>query len=547
MSPVAPFLLLCWFTGQHRFRLRPWRAYRWWWPPLGWVPRGACTAFGRWSAAILVMVVMLMGVLLERETLAPLSGRLTYYEESRFGRVIATRQAEQITIFKDGVPLPGSQNVALAEESVHYPLSQLERPSAVLLISSEGGMLHEVAKYRAQRIDLVELDPVVTAAQFRFGLLESVPGLEVHHRDGRAFLKSTNRLYDAIIVNLPEPDTFQVNRFYTDEFFALVRRRLAPDGVFSFSMQGFENYLAAPQQRKLSMLYHTAARHFATVQLLPGLRIFFICRQQPVNLDISTALARRDIETRYIRGYFDGNLTTERITRLNALMNVPAAPNTDFQPRLMRVMFDQWFARFASSPLAFFLLMGGGLALYLLRMTSAEFVLFSTGFMIMGSEILVIFAFQVLYGYIYFQIGLIVTVFLAGLLPGAWLGSRLASHARRVLAVGDGLLVVLMGGFALVLAVVGDALPASAFLVFGFMAALVCGFQFPAALAVEGERSRAVTRTFSADLMGASAGTLITSVGLIPHAGLFGTAAGLIGLKLISLMVVGMSANGHQS
>lgn len=84
-------------------------------------------------------------------------------------------------------------------------------------------------------------------------------------------------------------------------------------------------------------------------------------------------------------------------------------------------------------------------------------------------------------------------------------------------------------------------------LVFGFLVALVCGFQFPAALTVEGERSTAVTRIFSADLMGASVGTLITSVGLIPYAGLLGTAAGLIGLKLISLIVVGMSANGHQS
>jgi spermidine synthase len=509
--------------------------------------RGTCPTFGRWSVAALVMVVMLLGVLLERQTLAPINGRLAYYEESRFGRVIATQQNEQVTIFKDGVPLLGAQNVALAEESVHYPLSQIKRPSAVLLVSSEGEMLREVFKHRAQRIDLVELDPVVTAAQFRFGLLESVPGLAVHHRDGRAFLKDTDRRYDAIIVNLPEPDTFQINRFYTDEFFALVRRRLTSDGVFSFSMQGVENYLAAPQQRKLAMLYHTAARHFAAVQLLPGLRIFFICRQQPVNLDIPAALARRDIETPYIQGYFDGNLTAERITQLNALVNVRAAPNTDFQPRLMRFMFDQWFARFDSSPLAFFLIMGGGLAFYLLRMTAAEFVLFSTGFMTMGSEILVIFAFQVLFGYIYFQIGLIVTVFLAGLLPGAWLGSRLAADARRVLSVGDGLLVVLMGGGALVLAVLGDALPASALLVFGFLVALVCGFQFPAALTVEGERSTAVTRIFSADLMGASVGTLITSVGLIPYAGLLGTAAGLIGLKLISLIVVGMSANGHQS
>jgi spermidine synthase len=507
----------------------------------------ACSSFGRWSATALVLGGMLLAVLVERQTLVPVSGRLVDYEESRFGRIIAARQAEQITIFKDGVPLVGTQNVALAEERVHYALAQLDRPPVVLLISSEGGILHEVAKHRPRRVDLVELDSAITAIQFRFGLLERIAGLKVSHRDGRAFLNENMGPYDAIIVNLPEPDTFQLNRFFTDEFFALVKRRLTPDGVFSFSIQGFENYLAAPQQRKLAMLYHTAARHFTTVQLLPGLRIFFICRQPPVDLDIPAALARRRVATRYIQGYFDGNLTDERIGQLNDLANLPSAPNTDFQPRLMRIMLEQWFARFATSPWAFYLVLGGLLALYLWRMTRAEFVLFSTGFLTMGSEILVIFAFQVLFGYIYLQIGIIVTVFLAGLLPGAWLGSRLASRARHVLAAGDLVLIILLGAFIAALAWGGDALPVAIFLGFGFMVALVCGFQFPVALAIEGGNTRAVTRTFSADLMGAAAGTLITSVGLIPHLGFFGAAAGLMGLKLVSLTVLGIRANGHQS
>ena len=210
-------------------------------------------------------------------------------------------------------------------------------------------------------------------------------------------------------------------------------------------------------------------------------------------------------------------------------------------------MFDQWFTRFDTSPLIFYGVLGVGLAVYLLRMTRAEFVLFSTGFMTMGSEILVIFAFQVLFGYIYFQIGLIVTVFLAGLLPGAWLGSRLASRARMVLAGGDLLLVILVGGFTLALAAGGERLPATFFLVFGFLVSLMCGFQFPAALTIEGGGGRAATRAFSADLMGASAGTLVTSVGLIPYTGLYGAAAGLIALKLISLFVVRGSSDGHQS
>ncbi len=498
----------------------------------------------RWVLAAAVLTALLGGVIMERRTLAPLSGHLVHYEESRYGRIVVIRQAEQTTLLKDGLPVSGTQNTALAEETIHYPLAQLDRPATVLLVAAEGGMLRELAKHRPQRVDYVELDPAVTAVQFRHNLLARIPGLSVRHRDGRAFLREHGGRYDAIIVSLREPDTFQVNRFFTDEFFALVSRRLSPDGVFSFAMEGFDNYLADPQARKLATLYHTAARHFEHVHLLPGLRIFFVCRHRAVNFDIPARLARRQIETRYIQGYFDGNVTPARAAQLAALATAPAAPNTDFKPRLMRIMFDQWFARFDTSPLAFYLLLGGGLVIYLWRMTRAEFVLFSTGFTTMGSEILVIFAFQVLFGYIYSQIGLIVTVFLAGLLPGALIGHRLAPHARKALICGDALLIVLVGGLTLALATVGDTLPAGFFLAFGFTLSLVCGFQFPAALAIEGGQGNAVTRTFSADLIGASAGTLVTSVVLIPHAGVFAAALALIVLKLASLMVMRGSRYG---
>jgi len=67
---------------------------------------------------------------------------------------------------------------------------------------------------------------------------------------------------------------------------------------------------------------------------------------------------------------------------------------------------------------------------------------------------------------------------------------------------------------------------------------LICGFQFPVALYLRGGDAPAVTRTFSADLIGAAFGTLITNVLLIPYFGIIWAAGGLIGLKMMSLMVI---------
>ena len=491
------------------------------------------------SAVILVAVIQLGGIGVENLSLAPAEGSLVFYRETRFGRIAVHQDQEQYTLFEDGIPVFSSQNRSVAEETVHYPLSQLAGIHNVLLISAEGGVMSELKKYPIQSIDYVELDPEVAAVQFRFNMIEKIRGLNVIHQDGRSYLSQTKKFYDAIIVNLPEPNTFQLNRFYTDGFFDIASRRLSQNGVLSFAMQGFDNFLAEPQRQKLSSLYNTAAVYFKNVLLLPGQKVFYLCSQGPLGTDIPAVLAQRKISTAYISGFYYGNLSADRIERLNKLMDPLTPRNIDSSPYLMRLMFTQWFAKFETSPIGFFLVITILSAIYLFRASREEFVLFSTGCMTMGSEVLVIFAFQIYFGYIYLQIGIIITVFLAGLLPGAWLGNRLRHRGKRILLMTDMLLVAALVLFISVVTIFMDRLPGVCYLVFGFIVSLVCGFQFPVAQQLRGGDSTAVTRSFSADLIGAAGGTLLTSVVLIPYVGLMGAAGGLICLKLISLALIG--------
>lgn len=486
----------------------------------------------------LTLVILIACIFMEPLSLVPHEGKLVYYKESRYGRIEVQKDHEQFTLFVGGVPIFGSQNLSMAEETIHYPLAQLSRAHNILLISAEGGMMTELEKYRPASIDYVELDPKVAEVGFRFGLIKRISGMKVIYQDGRAYLANSNKIYDAIIVNLSEPDTFQINRFFTDRFFSLARRRLAPHGVLSFAMKGFENYLAEPQRQKLSSLYNTVNDYFKHVLLLPGQKIFFLCSSQPLNTDIPMLLARKNIPTRYIKGYYYGNLTHERIKRLNDLMDPKSPKNRDDYPQLMRLMFLQWFAKFSTSPIGFIAVLVVVCLGYLIRISAEEFVLFSTGFTVMGSELLVIFAFQIFFGYIYLQIGLIVTVFLAGLLPGAWLGDRLRNRSKQTLAFADGLLILLMGVLIVALKQGSYSLPAGFFLFYGFVISLICGFQFPVALYLRGGEAPAVTQTFSADLIGAAFGTLMTNVVLIPYFGIIWAAAGLMGFKILSLTLI---------
>jgi spermidine synthase len=105
----------------------------------------------------------------------------------------------------------------------------------------------------------------------------------------------------------------------------------------------------------------------------------------------------------------------------------------------------------------------------------------------------------------------------------------------------DGFLIVILTVFILAIVNFADRLPVAFYLTFGFAVSVACGFQFPVALYLRGSDNTAATRAFSADLIGAAWGTLLTSVVLIPYTGILWAAAGLIGLKLISLILIGTS------
>lgn len=507
---------------------------------IGWYLAGSGSRFNPATliAAGAALALLVAGVFGERQSLATGAAQLVHYQESRHGRITVFKDREQYTLFSDGAPVLSTQNQGVAEEAIHFPLSQLDDVDSLLLISAVGGMLAEVEKYRPARVDYVELDPAMSTVEFSYGLLRTIPGLEIINQDARRWLRMTGRSYDAIIVNLREPETFQTNRFFTDRFFALAKSRLAPGGILSFSMEGFDSYLAEPQRRKLSILKATVGRHFRNVLLLPGQSTVFLCRDQPIDADIPARLRAKGIVADYISGYYEGDVTPERIERLNGLLVAGVAANQDASPRLMRVMFSQWFAKFDSSPVWFATALCVLTLLYVSRLRRAEFSLFTTGATAMGAEVLVIFAFQIFLGYIYREIGLIITVFLAGLLPGAWLGNRLSGRGRSVLMGTDLLLMLLLAGFLLALSQGGDRLPVSFYLVFGFAVSVACGCQFPAALQLGGAGNTAAARVFSADLVGAACGTLVTSVVLIPWLGLFPAILCLISLKSVSFVLM---------
>jgi len=478
----------------------------------------------------------------ENLTLSHQYGEVARYLESPFGRIVVSKEGPQFTFWESGAPLYSDANIVESEEKIHYPLCQQDEIENVLLVSGGlGETLDEVVKHRPAHVDYVELDPNLTNVALNLGVIKKVPVLEIINTDGRRYIKRTQKRYDAVIIDLPDPDTFQINRFFTSEFFALTKRVLNKGGLLSISMEYGQNYISETRKKKLSTLYNTVRMHFKNVIILPGEKAYFLCRDETLWSDIPARLKAKSIKTSYLEGFFYGNVTQDRIKQLKESLNVDEFVNTDFEPRLMNIVFQEWFEKHGTSPGYFAAILLGLTVVYLVFMKREEYILFSTGLATMGVEMLIIFAFQVIYGYVYLQIGAIVTAFLLGLLPGAIVGNIASDKDIRKLLFSEIFLLLLLLLFFIWVGHLRTELRPIYFLFYCFCFSFLCGFQFPIAAGIIGENKSPAAGCLAADLCGASVGTIATGTVLIPLLGIKIAVVFIILVKISSSVVVMLS------
>jgi spermidine synthase len=475
----------------------------------------------------------------ERSTLTGQYGEIERYIESPYGRVVVSREGPQRTFWESGLPLYSDENVVESEEKVHYALCQLDHLENILLISGGlGETITEVSKHQPKRIDYVELDPRLTQAALELGILKETPSLAIINMDGRQFIRAGSRKYDAVIVDLPDPDTFQLNRFFTAEFFSLARAILTDGGILSFGVEYSPNYISDTRKEKLSILFNTARSRFSHVMVIPGESAYFLCRNGPLTLDVVERLRGKGVQTAYVEGFYNGNVTEDRLRLLKESMTASRLVNRDFEPRLMAVVLKGWFEKYGTSPKTFVVVLLVLLIGYGLFLKREEYVLFSTGVAAMGAQMVIVFAFQVLYGYIYLQIGAIVTAFLLGLFPGAFLAYRLQGREKFRLGFSEvslTLLILLVFGWVSFLK---NEPPPIVFLVYCFVFAFWCGFQFPLAARLIGEARSPAAGCLAADLTGAALGTILMGAWVIPVWGMQAAAGLLIFVKASSMMLL---------
>ncbi|MDP6776235.1 MAG: fused MFS/spermidine synthase [Candidatus Latescibacteria bacterium] len=507
---------------------------------------------------------------------------VAFARDSAYGALAVINDAGQHTYYVDGVPTATTPvpDITAVEEQAHLPALFHPDPGTVLVVGSGmGGLLSELLKHPVARIDYVERDPLLfeaaSAVSDTFATKELAdPRVAVHIADGRQFVATTARRYDLVLIGLPPPSSLSLNRYYTREFFASVRKALRPNGVLALTCPSSTTYLTDDLRRLNDSFSEALTSTFASVRAIPGETVLYLASDnagiQSVDAEaLSGRLLGRNIFTRLITpAHLAYRLDPDEAHRFEALLegelgsaNSDLVPVSLFHtlghriaqvsPSLRRLLAERegLMLRDLLIPLAAVALL---LALVLRQREEAWRIatplgLAATGFAGMALSVVLLMAYQTLYGVLYVQIGLFTAAFALGISVGAAAATR-TGYRRGPHTAMVTLEVAILGAaglIALALPVLSGthSIGGEVTLVAlnGLLGALV-GAQFPIAARICISRSDRVAAPagalYAADLAGAWIGAVSVPVLLLPSLGLVQACVLVATVKALSLAII---------
>ena len=160
------------------------------------------------------------------------------HRHSAYQEIVVTRRGSDMRLYLDGGLQFSTRDEYRYTESLVYPALGAAAHSVLVLGGGDGLAARELLRQPGvEKIVQVELDPAVidlartTMRAANGGSLDD-PRVHVITDDAMTWLRGPHPgSFDAVIVDLPDPDTPVLGRLYSTEFYALVSRALAPGGL----------------------------------------------------------------------------------------------------------------------------------------------------------------------------------------------------------------------------------------------------------------------------------------------------------------------------
>jgi spermidine synthase len=303
---------------------------------------------------------------------------------------------------------------------------------------------------------------------------------------------------------------------------------------------------------------------YAYVRIIPGDYNIFIASDSKGIMESVPALLTQRLNERKINpgilvpGYLDYRLNNRWVEWFQrSSIGATKEVNRDLRPIAVLEMLVLWtkqFSLFGSRILAMAKALNVGIiGIVILTLTTAllligrrlnqarvgvAYAIATTGFFGMLANIILIFSFQVFYGYLYYKIGLLISIFMAGAAAGSILMTRWMDRFKndgRVFVMCELAIIVFSLGLPWVINATG------AYLGIFFVPGFLLGVQFPLASKIYMKEKESVGETagalYGADLIGGWVAGMLGGIVFLPVLGLFNTCLVMVMLKLSSLVV----------
>ncbi len=494
-------------------------------------------------------------------------------ENSIYGNITVTKREEQFTFFTDGIPSITTPfpDIASIEDFVHFSMLLHEKPESVLIISGgAGGMIHEILKYSVRRVDYVELDPLLLKLIEKFSTPLTRSELsdrrvKIHYTDGRFFTKRTREQFDIIFIGLTAPQELQANRLFSFEFFSIAKEKMNQDGIIVLTLPGSLTYIS-PELRDLNgCILDTLRSVYKHVRIIPGnVNLYFASDSEKLERVTSEEMIERLEERKIKTNLFTDDYIEYRLNErwlrwyLQFMERKEVHINSDFHPLGVFFSLSYWNAlyspylagifkwierlslKLAISTVAVLTLFA---AIIIIKRPktfklSLPYAVFTSGFGGMIFDLAIIFTFQTLYGYLYYQLGLLVTVFMVGVAFSSFYITRRLDRIEKdtFLFLITELCFICFAVFLPFVFLIPSryiekqavyVLLYAVFLTMSFLSGVLIGFQFPLAARIhlstssrKGSLGHTAGLLYGADLLGGYFGGLIGGVLLLPVLGL---------------------------
>ncbi len=278
----------------------------------------------------------------------------------------------------------------------------------------------------------------------RYNELTEQKNIEFIYKDGRSFLQEAKRKFNIISLHTGDPNTLLVNRYYTQEFFNSIKNCLEKDGIFTFSLSSSENYQGTFMTKLNKSIYKSLKHSFQNIIVSPGdSNTFFASNSSYLTNEAQTLSERYQAMNLPLNPHFSHyqfQMTFPKwkkgkvIAKLEKDLN-NESENRDYKPNSIAYSLLNWFdmlnpafRKFVSKidffyylffyfilPFIVILSLNNGY-IRIFRKIDTFCQIFFISFAGIVFDLLAIFIYQLNFGTLYSDVGILTAAFMLGLI-----------------------------------------------------------------------------------------------------------------------------------